>query len=161
MKTWNEAAIQAVDDIFLTQVVGVQSLISTRTFLDKFIQDAQNGSVLDGALNWRIFGAISLGAGQAARVIPYKANPEFRSYSSAMAGTLIRKQKDYGPDAIMRFGTIGILVRTHDKVARLENLKKKDEEPFNESVKDGYLDLLGYAALGMILERGQFGLPMV
>ncbi len=161
MKTWNEAAIQAVDDIFLTRVVGVQTLIDARKFLDKFIQDAQNDSVQDAALNWRIFGATSLGAGQTAKVIPHRASPEFRGYSSAMAGTLIRKQKDYGPDAIMRFGTIGILVRTHDKVARLENLKKKEEDPLNESVKDGYLDLLGYAALGMILERGQFPLPMV
>jgi len=160
VNTWNEAALSAVSRIFNHRIIGIKVLVSVRDFLDEFIQRVHSG-VDATSEDWEKFGAISLAAAQHAQVIPRHGKENFRSYEAAMAGTLIRKQKDYGPDAIMRFGSNGILVRTHDKVARLENLKKKGLEPNNESVQDGYMDLLGYAALGIILEEGQFGLPMV
>lgn len=160
MKTWNDAALYAVSWIFSHGVIGIKTLGDVREFLDGFIRDVHSGVDATSG-DWANFGAISLAAAQQAQVIPYPAKPNFRSYEAAMAGTLIRKQKDYGPDAIMRFGSNGILVRTHDKVARLENLKKNGFEPNNESVQDGYMDLLGYAALGIILEEGQFTLPIV
>ena len=39
-----------------------------------------------------------------------------------LVALLARKQHDYGPENILRFGNRGLLVRLHDKVARLENL---------------------------------------
>lgn len=74
--------------------------------------------------------------------------------------TLIRKQRDYGPENIARFGTQGILVRAHDKLARLENLISRGLSPENESVADNYLDLAGYAIVGSLWERHEFLLPL-
>jgi hypothetical protein len=48
----------------------------------------------------------------------------------------------------------------HDKIARLENLSKSGQSPNNESIKDNYLDVLGYAAVGALWESGDFFLPL-
>lgn len=74
-----------------------------------------------------------------------------------MAKTLIRKQMDYGPHNIARFGREGILVRCHDKIARLKNLNLHyDGMAQNESISDTYIDIIGYSAIGMMWERGWF-----
>lgn len=73
---------------------------------------------------------------------------------------LIRKQGDYGPDNIARFKRQGLLIRLHDKVARLENLTAKDVDPNNESIADTYLDIVGYCAIGIMWERREFLLPL-
>lgn len=74
-----------------------------------------------------------------------------------MSKTLIRKQMDYGPHNIARFGRDGILVRCHDKIARLKNLNLHyDGVAQNESISDTYIDIIGYSAIGMMWERGWF-----
>lgn len=74
--------------------------------------------------------------------------------------TLCKKQRDYGPNNIARFGSSGILLRLHDKVARLENLLDNDRDAQNESVQDTYLDIVGYSVIGMMLLDGSFFYPM-
>lgn len=74
--------------------------------------------------------------------------------------TLIRKQRDYGPKNISRFGRKGLLVRLYDKVARLENLTSRGASPQNESIADTYLDIVGYCAIGIMWEEGSFQLPL-
>ena len=73
---------------------------------------------------------------------------------------LVRKQRDYGPENIKRFGRRGLIVRMHDKVARLENLTQNNSIPNNESVADNVLDVIGYAAIGIMWEEGRFLLPL-
>jgi len=73
---------------------------------------------------------------------------------------ICRKQADYGHDNIARFGRIGLLVRVHDKIARLENLISKGVAPQNESLVDNYIDVIGYAAIGMMVERDWFNLSL-
>jgi hypothetical protein len=75
--------------------------------------------------------------------------------------TLVRKQKDYGPENIRRFGRKGLMIRLHDKVARLENLDGGGRGPENESVIDTFLDIVGYCAIGIMWERKEFLLPVV
>ena len=75
--------------------------------------------------------------------------------------TLVRKQKDYGPENIRRFGRQGLMIRLHDKVARLENLDGGGRGPENESVVDTFLDIVGYCAIGIMWERQEFLLPVV
>ena len=77
-----------------------------------------------------------------------------------IAGLVTRKQRDYGSDNIMRFGRLGLLVRVHDKIARLENLAARGTAPNNESVSDNYMDVIGYCVVAMIFERGWFTLPL-
>jgi hypothetical protein len=81
-----------------------------------------------------------------------------------LISTLIKKQKDYGPKNIERFGLNGLTIRLHDKVARLENLLSKPKGVANavsdESVYDTLLDIGGYAAIALMWIRGEFLLPM-
>ena len=61
--------------------------------------------------------------------------------ASAVLPLLRSKMEDYGYDNIDRFGLDGILVRLHDKIARLENLYGKGETGKNESLTDTHIDL--------------------
>lgn len=74
--------------------------------------------------------------------------------------TLVRKQTDYGHDNIARFGSRGLLVRMHDKVARLENIVSKGADPKNESLFDNFMDVVGYSAIGCMWEADEFLLPL-
>ena len=81
-----------------------------------------------------------------------------------IANTLVKKQKDYGPKNISRFGLNGLVIRTHDKIARIENLLSKPDgvknAVENESVYDTLLDIGGYAAIALMWNRGTFLLPL-
>ncbi|PWA11083.1 hypothetical protein DCC39_10315 [Pueribacillus theae] len=78
-----------------------------------------------------------------------------------LADTLIRKQIDYGPNAISRFGMDGIVIRISDKLERLINLTQLKSEPeVDESVEDTLRDMAGYAILGLMVLEGNFPLPI-
>lgn len=100
---------------------------------------------------------------------------------SEIAELLIKKQKDYGPENIARFGIIGICIRLNDKVARLENLfMKSGSDDFkdilkntslnsvsNETVLDTIIDIAGYCAIALMFitidpytEEPEFFLPI-
>lgn len=106
-------------------------------------------------MNWRILGAISFIAGQNAEVFPGGFNPVID-----FSRVLINKQHDYGSENIARFGRIGLLVRLHDKISRLINLLRRGVEPKNESLRDNYMDVINYCAIGMMLEREWFFLDL-
>jgi hypothetical protein len=74
--------------------------------------------------------------------------------------TLCRKQHDYGHENIQRFGRAGLMVRVHDKVARLENLIGNNAKPNNESIQDNVMDVIGYSAIGIMWESGTFLLEL-
>ena len=91
-----------------------------------------------------------------------KRDPYFdiEQYKEFVTNTLIKKQKDYGPENIARFGLNGIVIRTHDKVARLENLRTKNSDGENESFDDTLLDIIGYSAVAIMWINGTFLYPM-
>jgi hypothetical protein len=65
---------------------------------------------------------------------------------------LDKKQKDYGPKNITRFGVRGISVRLYDKVERLANLlMDRNESPQNESLEDTFRDITNYGLIGLML----------
>jgi hypothetical protein len=74
--------------------------------------------------------------------------------------TVTRKQRDYGSDNIAKFGLNGLVIRIHDKVARLENLIKKGSGPSNESLQDTLLDIIGYSIIAIKWINGTFLFPM-
>lgn len=78
-----------------------------------------------------------------------------------VARTLCEKQRDYGPDNIARFAHKGVILRMHDKVARLENLLASGEKARNESIDDTYMDIVGYSVIGLMLLDGSFFLPLL
>jgi hypothetical protein len=77
-----------------------------------------------------------------------------------VANTLCDKQRDYGPENIARFSHKGLILRLHDKVARLENLLASGASAKNEALEDTYMDIIGYSVIGMMLLDGSFFFPM-
>jgi len=70
---------------------------------------------------------------------------------------LDKKQKDYGPKNITRFGVRGLSVRLYDKVERLANLlMDKEEDPQNEPLEDTFKDIANYGLIGLMLLREQW-----
>jgi len=74
--------------------------------------------------------------------------------------TLIKKQHDYGHRNILTFGLAGVAVRLCDKIARMENLISRGGNAQNEALTDTYLDIVGYAAIALMLEDGSFELEL-
>lgn len=76
-----------------------------------------------------------------------------KTFSEAMA-LLIKKHADYGPDNIglAPGGPLnGLRVRMHDKTARINHLIDSGVDPQNESLRDSYIDLMNYAAIGLMV----------
>lgn len=153
--TWNAAAARVVNFIFKIfngeYVDAKLSLHDIRRMYDEVWSMLSTNPEFSGEAAFFNIGAAAVRAASAAGVEINQEN---------LIETLVRKQSDYGPDNIARFGRDGILVRLHDKIARLENLAAKDEPPMNESVSDNYLDVLGYCSVGAMWESGEFLLPL-
>jgi hypothetical protein len=106
---------------------------------------------------WIELGALGMHAGHV------QSDYQFENYlqeDDLLLKTLVRKQSDYGPENIARFGTTGLVVRMHDKIARLENLTSNLKNPWNESMIDNFMDVIGYAAVGILWETDTFLLPL-
>lgn len=67
-----------------------------------------------------------------------------------------KKQNDYGPGNIAKFGEHGVLVRVSDKVERLINLMNNGTIPNNESIADTWDDILLYAAIAILVREGHW-----
>jgi hypothetical protein len=63
----------------------------------------------------------------------------------------------YGRGNISRYGATGCLVRSGDKSSRLEEvyIRGKKNTP-DESIEDSWLDLLNYAAMGLLCHRKEW-----
>lgn len=154
MDSWNESSLSALKNIFsLVIKTKNETAEPIRTSLDEFIAsmyDRPGGA--ERAMAWfGTIGADALGVAKA-RGITFEVAEVHR--------TLVRKQRDYGPENIRRFGRRGLMIRLHDKVARLENLDGGGRGPENESVVDTFMDIVGYCAIGIMWERNEFLLPL-
>ncbi len=66
-----------------------------------------------------------------------------------------QKQRDYGPRNIAAFEEKGVLVRAHDKMARLVNLIwLREGDPTNESIEDSWRDLSVYGVIARLCRKG-------
>lgn len=162
-KSWEEAAEVAVSEIYDMAIVSntssVDSLIKfMRHRFDKTLEGIENYNhvsasslIVDGQGIWSFVGRHAL------NILTMTG---WRPNKDEMIATLIRKQKDYGPENIARFGNIGLLIRMHDKVARLENIYSKCEWDFNkavavnavsdETIIDTLIDIMGYSAIALM-----------
>lgn len=125
-----------------------------RKYLDAFIESLydRRGGNLQACAHFGEIGAETI---EIARLRDYELTQK------ECLKILISKQKDYGPEAITRFGRQGLLVRIHDKVARLQNLDNAGREPNHEALRDTFLDIVNYCALGIMIERREFNLPII
>ena len=154
-QTWNESAESAIDAIFSLVIKRKdKSPAMIRKYLDGFIEslyDRRGGNIQACVF----FSQIGAEAIEVARLRELDLNKK------ECVNILVSKQKDYGPEAITRFGRQGLLVRIHDKVARLENLDGDGRQPNHEAMQDTFLDLVNYCALGIMVERREFNLPII
>ena len=68
-----------------------------------------------------------------------------------------KKQHDYGPQNIAKFGTTGVLVRSSDKLERLINLYKRGEKPeVAEPITETWQDLSVYGAIARVYEGDEW-----
>ena len=67
-----------------------------------------------------------------------------------------KKQHDYGPGNIAKFGVYGVLVRTNDKLERLINLSRNDRNPENETIEDTWQDLSVYGVIARALLKNKW-----
>ena len=62
-----------------------------------------------------------------------------------------KKNKDYG-DAFATYGTVGVLVRMGDKIARLNHVTRNGINLVEEEkIRDTLIDLHNYAAMAIML----------
>ena len=161
LTSWNDAAAQKTKSIFgavednLVVVAGIRQSferLSTSYFRDTAFDSTETKTNVHAL--WREVGAKAIKWGQSNNI---NIAPD------ALVSTLIRKQRDYGHHNIAKYGRQGLIIRVHDKLARLENLTKSGTivSAQNEPISDTVLDIAGYSAIGMMWEHDLFLLPLV
>jgi hypothetical protein len=155
---WNDAAAEKTDQIFgaIEDVnVAVQHI---RFVFERLSSNYFNGTTHESKtrvhLLWQEIGAKALNWGK---------NNNIFITPDVLHVTLVKKQRDYGHQNIAKYGRQGLIIRVHDKIARLENLTKRDIDASvqNEPISDTILDIAGYSAIGMMWEDDLFLLPLV
>jgi hypothetical protein len=152
---WNNAAGTALNLIFDEVEHSERPTIEVlRDDLDKFIEEQfYTGTDKPAVIAWwTIIGSDAIAIADARRM---------DITVDIVKDILVRKQRDYGHENIRRFGRQGLMIRIHDKVARLENLLSSGETPNNESIDDTLIDIVGYSAIGIMWEKGKFLLPLM
>ena len=158
--SWDDAARRCVYAIFDHNFKIWDRVSDMREYLDYLIDEMGPESTKElsekvCAEYWNLFGSIAAAAGQKKSIFS-NISDNLVEHVDNLTAILIKKQSDYGHHNIARFGRAGLLVRVHDKVARLENLLQSDKTPENESILDNFIDVIGYSAIGMMWEKGWF-----
>ena len=157
MNSWNDAAAANLAHIysFSNEAGDINHL---RRHLDEMIDDyflaAPDADSSECRLRWLQLGKRARDLGSGLGYFYFFANP------AELLEILVRKQRDYGHENIARFGRLGLLVRVHDKIARLENLLGTGAKPNNESIQDNVADVVGYCVIGAMWEEGNFLLAL-
>jgi hypothetical protein len=162
--TWDDAARRAVFQIFNHSFNTWDRLSDVREYLDYLIDEIgpESEKEISGVVAaeyWAILGRTAAVVAEKKEIFE-EIDENLNYWVDAISRILVRKQRDYGHHNIARFGRAGLLVRMHDKVARLENLLQWSTDPENESVVDNFIDVIGYASIGIMWERNWFLLPL-
>lgn len=157
MNSWNEAAAANLQHVYnvKSQPGDINML---RRHLDAMIEDyvhaAADVEKAECRMRWLQLGRLARNLGIGLGYL------DFFSHVDTLLEVLVRKQRDYGHENIARFGRLGLLVRVHDKIARLENLLASGAKPNNESIEDNIGDVIGYSIIGAMWEEGNFLLAL-
>ena len=170
--TWELAAERALFRIFSRGVLEQPGedpepsdpILELRSNLDYLVHNYLASSSAAGGPDSQIFVQFweLLGFRAAKELHRLGEIPDSTELAAKKVGVLLAsKQRDYGHQNIARFGRTGLMIRMHDKIARLENLQQKTGlRPANESVTDNLLDVIGYSAIGLMWENGTFMLEL-
>ena len=162
--SWNSAAEAAVKEIYAAEVRPC-SVEDLRSHLDGLIEKylPTGGDVTAGGS--RRMGESWVKLGQLARALG--ANMDFLNSSAAFGedhGHVLDIVLLLRPNGLLivrlTFGRLGLLVRVHDKIARLENLLGTGSIPNHESIEDNVIDVIGYSIVAAMWEEGTFLLAL-
>jgi len=152
--TWKEAAETASEIIFgCVRPHAKVSVAGLKEHHEKIINDFFESPTTDLLIaRWSTLGSMA---------IEYSIQDDSAISAKTLVTTLCKKQHDYGPNNILRFGQKGLMIRVWDKISRLDNLSTQDYAPeVDESKIDTLLDIAGYSTIGIMLRRGWFRLPL-
>lgn len=168
--TWEQAAFKSAEDLWhrhntfasfsikpfldamLTETENLRNIIDYYIKSDLYLEkidcrsDATNGSRNDHIYLWSVFASNAIKALK-------RYYPEKPARLVEVVITVINKQKDYGHHNIAMFGITGLVIRLHDKIARAENLLKKENMEnavAGESLYDTFIDIIGYSIIAMM-----------
>ena len=132
--------------------------IKSDLYLEKIhcTKDATDGSRDEHVYLWSVFASNAIKALK-------KYYPEKPARLVEVVITVINKQKDYGHHNIAMFGITGLVIRLHDKIARAENLLKKENMEnavAGESLYDTFIDIIGYSIIAMMWLDNTFMLEL-
>jgi len=148
--TWENAAADVGREIRDMEIGGYPDPLEA---VEAFIDNTYGNPTVDPRASFMLI------ADEALSVYSYTMNMTRAQALDIVLATIAEKQADYGPQNILWAGTQGILLRMHDKTARIKNLARR-EVPGNESLADSWLDLVGYAIVGVMLIDGTFERPL-
>jgi hypothetical protein len=155
--TWNDACADALATLRqLNRIVPVGET-DTRSFSN--VNNTLGEFVRNGSSHTEVaVGAMSHAAVIALRTLGALGYPvDYEELHSL----LCRKQHDYGHKNIDNFGMIGVAVRICDKIARADNLLKREQNAVkDETIVDTYTDIIGYAVIALMLDKETFYLPL-
>lgn len=152
MQHWEDAAAGVLDEIYALELQPLD-VSHLRNHLNGLIDSYWNSAVGDSAAvraGWIYLGAMARSMGEEMGFGIFAMGP------GPVHDIVCRKQRDYGHKNISRFGRQGLMVRMHDKIARLENLMTAGARPNNESIEDNVVDVIGYSCIGTMWEDKTF-----
>lgn len=156
--TWDEAALRFVSDGFATAQLagcGMGAVAPSPAYLiDGFEAFEGAFDTLDEVDLHQLYDLMLLNGTMGLLMVDPTATAE------GVVKVLVGKQRDYGHTNITKFNHLGLRVRMWDKLARLQNLQKRGGKATNESVRDTWLDIVGYSTIGLMLTLGWFGLDL-
>lgn len=161
----NEVLYSFLDDKPMSLVISTNHLNNLKNTLDLYIdskiylrQDIDEKTI---SLHKRFIFLLATFSIALAKDI-HMNDGDFDYFKKDLVSTLIKKQKDYGPENIAKFGITGLAIRMYDKIGRLTNLTNNGNKPSveNESLADTVLDLIGYCSLCVMWLDKTFLLPI-
>ena len=142
--TWNDAASDAIEQINLTWPTTIRD------------HDDHLGLAVD-LVNKQLPNTYETYGPTILEIGLWAWSNLFVKERKSMVDLLVNRQLKYGPHNIQAFGYMGIAIRMADKIARLTNSEDDYED---EMYVDAVMDLVGYAAISLMLHEDTFKLPV-
>ena len=156
--TWEMAAYNSTEELYADiKSLSSYSINNLRETIDSYI-DSKAYLDTDGVKNqkhknrWAMISANTLR-------IAKNFDITYLLTSSEILNTVIKKQKDYGHKNISKFGITGLVIRVHDKIARVENLmgrQKGTNAVADETILDTLMDIIGYSIIAYMWLNNTF-----
>jgi len=156
--TWEMAAYNSTEELYsdINSLRDYQ-IQSLRETIDSYI-DSKSYLDSDGVMTQEHKNRWALLSTNAIRIAK-DFDATYLLTSSEILNTVIKKQRDYGHKNIAKFGITGLVIRVHDKVARVENLMKKEKyvnAVLDETMLDTLMDIIGYSIIAYMWLNNTF-----